>query len=331
MIQKARLRGEVDDLLRMLQEARTDLEPAVEAGLDLGAKLRDAAREIGDSSSGSWVGWHSRMYYGDYHQPPVEESWDSEWGGIYGPRQGWQERSQMDVQAVIEARAGVGLADVAAEADRARIKCQPLHQEVVTVLSPVCDLAGLEREAELLSEMETIDWITSPTAFLQALAPRQMMSRDSHALSQGMQAPLHLNVEASIVSNTSTLSTCRKFLDDAIRLCRQVKSKLAALPDARPLDLRASESAADPNLVRQLVWRSAALFSLLAVAIVGGVIVALRGPVDGRLLTAVVIVIAALALAGLYALLVNRAHAGRALGMAGAVGGAVATLDQLLA
>lgn len=322
---------EVEALLASLEEARARVTAEIDAGLKRGGDLRDGVRTVADSSSGSWLGWHSRMYYGDYEEPPVAESWDPEWGGIHGFSDRWSERSQAEVQRAVEQRSGTTLAELAATADRVREECQPLQQEVLTVLSPVCDLAGLQKESELLAKLENIEWIVPPANFIRALAPRQVMSRDSTALSQGLQPPLHLNVEAGIVSNTTTLAHTRDFLHDAIRLVRQVRTKLHATPPRERIAAAVGGEPVEDRLARELRRRSLALLVVLAIAVAAGVLAVLRSLVDDRLATAAIIVGAALVVSGLYAALVDRAHARWALAAAAAVGGAIAAVDQLLA
>jgi hypothetical protein len=55
---------------------------------------------------------------------------------------------------MIERRAGVTLPQLAGEADAAREPCEELQQEVMTVLSPICDLEGFSAEAALLTQVE---------------------------------------------------------------------------------------------------------------------------------------------------------------------------------
>lgn len=321
---------EVKTLLRTLEETHNRVVPDIDNGLKLGQSLRDAARAVGDSSSGSWVGWHSRMYFGDFEEPRVEESWDTEWGGVSGYSDRWGERAQTDVQSAIEQRAETTLADLAHTADRVREACQPLQREVLTILSPICDLAGLEKESDLLAKLEGIDWIVSPESFIHAIAPPRIMSRDSRAVSQGLQAPLHFNVEAAIVSSTSTLGRSRDFLDDAIRLVRQVQTKLRAARASKGVPQAAASEPPDARLARQLRRRSATLVVFMALAIAGGVVFILRTLINGRLVAAAIIVAAALLVAGFYALLVDRSHARTALMAAAGTAAAITSVEQLL-
>jgi hypothetical protein len=111
-----------------------------------------------------------------------------------------------------------------------------------------------------------------------------------------------------------TLAACRDFLDDAIRLTRQVRTKLAAAKRAAPTALPAERDlAADVLLHRQLRRRSLALVALVAAVMVAGVALLLAEAEPDRLVSAVVIVGAALVLAGLYTVLVDRGHARAAL------------------
>jgi len=322
---------DVERLLGALEDAQAQVAGDLRVGLKQGDLLRDAARTVGDSSSGSWIGWHSRMYYGNYEEPRVADSWNSEWGGLGHVSGSWQERSLVEVQRAIEDRAGVRLADTAHCADRVREVCQPLQQELVTVLSPVCDLAGLTKEAELLAKLEKIEWIVSPDKFVRAIAPGSVWSRDTGALSQGIQAPPHLEVTAAVVTNTTTLATSQEFLTDAIRLARQVRTKLQAMPAGAQVEASALGVAVDPRLPHQFRQRSLALFVLLAAAVVGGDIWILQTFGHNRLIAAALVVAGALTVGGAYAWLIDRAHARWAIIAGGGVLAAIAAVDQVLA
>jgi hypothetical protein len=85
------------------------------------------------------------------------------------------------------------------------------------------------------------------------------------------------------------------------------------------------------ELRRQLRHLSVALFLLLSLAVVVGLVAVLRFVDLRTLLQAAVVVGGAALVAGLYALLVDRRHAIRALGVAAGAAGAIAAVDQLLA
>jgi len=105
----SQLLPDVDKVLGHLEAAQAQVARDLKEGIKQGDQLRDAAQRIGESSSGSWVGWHSRMYYGNYEEPSVADSWNTEWGRLGGFSDRWQERSLAEVQAGLERfRSGAG-------------------------------------------------------------------------------------------------------------------------------------------------------------------------------------------------------------------------------
>ena len=330
---------QVDNVLVEIETAQHELKSDLQTGFTLGQRLRDACSQIAMASSNSWAGWHSRMYYGNWDEPPVHETWDIEWGGLNGYADEWHECSQREVQDAVEARAGTSLAVLAAAADRVRERCQDLHAELVTALSPICDLPGFGREAEMLAKIDGIMWIRSPSDFIRALSPKEYSSRDTRALRQGLQAPLHLNVETAIVSNTTTLKVCEDFLRDALRVARQARTKLAAeLERPRgtpPQEILASDAnhvaTGEQDLARRLRAVTWVLFLVLALAVVAGMTYVVHRFNPSSLAEAALIAAGALLVLGLYAVLLDRNHAKRALVVAVTAATAIAALDQLLA
>jgi hypothetical protein len=146
---------------------------------------------------------------------------------------------------------------------------------------------------------------------------------------QGKKAPLHLEVEAAIVTNTSTLTTSRDFLTDAIRLARQVRTKLIAMP-VPAATTTGPAMPVDGHLERMLRRRSLLLFAMIAAVIVAADLLLLRVVGDGRLVAAGLILGGALAVGGVYAWLVDRAQVRWAFFIGAGVLGAIAALDQLL-
>jgi hypothetical protein len=323
------LRADVEELIRKLEDAQERLAPRIKEGFALGKRLRDEAKRIGEAGSDSWIGYHSRMYYGDLppHRRPREAGTPTGAGSTESRTAGgaWSVQDQQ----LVEGRAGLALRDLAAVADEVREECEPLQREALTVLSPASDLVGGDRERALLEKIDGLTWIVPPDKFVQAIAPRHMLTRDMQAMSQGLQAPSHLAVETAIASNTSTLATCRDFLLNALQAAKQMQAKLAQpAPDARQES--GSPDAALAGYRRRAKILGLVLFLVLVAALAVGTIFLLRLVLEHRLAAAAVIVLAAAIAAGLYALLVDREHARRAVGVAVAVGGAIAVVDQLL-
>jgi hypothetical protein len=89
--------------LSELENAERSLKPML---VDVGAKagkLLDSAMGIEQSWSGSYCGYHSELYYGNFERPPVGERFSPEWGGLYGIPAGYRPRAPEEVQARVEA------------------------------------------------------------------------------------------------------------------------------------------------------------------------------------------------------------------------------------
>src|SRR2546428_13818122 len=65
-------------------------------------RLFEAASGLLNSWSGSWFGYHSELYYGDFEKPPLQNRFDPEWGGFHGIPLGWQSRNAEEVKKRIE-------------------------------------------------------------------------------------------------------------------------------------------------------------------------------------------------------------------------------------
>jgi hypothetical protein len=93
------------------------LETSAEAGAaaDVSAPLANLARaadEVKQSSSGSWLGYHSRVYYADLVPAPAGANFSQEWGlkdrriSSLGSRGDWREYQSDKVVAHIHGAAG---------------------------------------------------------------------------------------------------------------------------------------------------------------------------------------------------------------------------------
>lgn len=72
-------------------------------------RLNESSNLVSKSWSGSWMGYHSRVYYKEFQPPPSGAHFSSEWGLYdnmgYGTRGYWKEYDFDDVQEVIKRNA----------------------------------------------------------------------------------------------------------------------------------------------------------------------------------------------------------------------------------
>lgn len=177
--------------------------------------LEQAASSVGKSSGDSWLGYQSCVYYAGFNPPPAGAFFSSEWGLIetmtrLGSRGDWRVYTRDDVVAEIERRAGgADISQMEAAASAAAAFFDDAQARIVSLLS-----GALRRDendsylADLLEKAKS-QRIFSAGDFLNAKSPKgQLMSRDSDALTGGIQAPPHEAVIAKILACTYPAEAC---------------------------------------------------------------------------------------------------------------------------
>ena len=102
-----------DDLTKKTETLLTKSKQLEEGAIERLSELKkqcdrlfEAAAGLSNSWSGSWLGYHSELYYRDFETPPLENRFDPEWGGIHGIPLGWQSRNAEEVKKRIEDLSG---------------------------------------------------------------------------------------------------------------------------------------------------------------------------------------------------------------------------------
>lgn len=194
--------------------------------------LEDAARTVGRSFSGSWQGYHSRVYYADLLPPPPGAHFSQEWGlmdnygSSLGSRGDWREYDAEDVKTHIRTLAGEPDLDAAqTEAETASKTFESAQAEIVSILQNELDeqadefLSNLKREAEELHPMSAFD-------VAQHLSPKgQIMTRDTITLGQGTQVPPHMSIIAEGKAIQHAFGICGAASDIARKAASHLERK----------------------------------------------------------------------------------------------------------
>lgn len=200
----------------------TDLQKASE-------RLGKATEQIGESWSGSALGYHSELHYGNFQKPPLNARFSPEWGGINGLPDGWRARTTEEVKAHIEKLAGTEIPKLEQETAAVLEKVKALQTEIVTEMSSLHTVGGLEREKKLLEQVEGFEWGKTINDYMSANLNTGFISRDSLAISQGVRVPTHLYYAAVAFESDSQCEAIRKFLALSARLLRQIELNAANL------------------------------------------------------------------------------------------------------
>ncbi|MDF3238103.1 MULTISPECIES: TIR domain-containing protein [Pseudomonas] len=174
-------------------------QQGAEEKLRAAESIRAVAEDVSRSFSGSWLGYHSRVYYRDFRPPLAGHNFSKEWGmeehfgqGTYGD---WHECAFDDVvNAIYEMAGNPDLADADVYREQGEALFASVIDELEVVLRIVVRDTGDSYASQLLEDVSGKKVVT-PGLFLSLVRPKgQVMTRDSLALSQGFLTPPHIKV-----------------------------------------------------------------------------------------------------------------------------------------
>ena len=220
-----------------LFELAEKLRKAAESGKANGVikpltALDEAALEVRKAFSGSWQGYHSRVYYADFKSPPPGAHFSQEWGLMdmsmtsMGSTGDWREYEEDAVKEHILAQAGHPDLTLARErSDDAAKTFDFAKAEIVSILQNEIDqsadefLSGLKAEVDQLKVLSTYD-------VADHMSPKgQIMTRDTVVLGQGKHVPPHAAHLAEVQSIQHTFGICEAAAEVAAKAASHVERK----------------------------------------------------------------------------------------------------------
>lgn len=217
---------------------RESNHPAFLAAEGALSNLDAAASEIGRAFSGSWLGYHSRVYYDGFTRPPPGAHFSQEWGlkSLFsggGSSNSWREFDPDEVEQSIRSKAGeFDLEKLRSAAREAEGEFGRGKSEITSILTAQ---AGEDRFlAKLLEDLGLLEAL-SPSEIAQLWSPKgQIMTRDTTAVGQGNQVPPHISVRADVTSLRQVFIVCK----DASEIARKAASHLERTARGRVRDAR---------------------------------------------------------------------------------------------
>ncbi len=193
-------------------------------------RLEVSAKEFGKSWSGSWLGYHSRVYYKDFNSPPPGAKFSQEWGLMNTPfTRGtvvdWLEYNYDDVIALIYKKAGnPDISKIEKLSKEAVEFFDDLKSEVLSLV-----ISNIKNEedrfaSKILNDIENMK-ILLQSDFIKCLKPSgQFSSRDKIAVEKGFQAPPHIAVEAQIYAIQFSFKICEDLAKEVKRLASHLSN-----------------------------------------------------------------------------------------------------------
>lgn len=178
-------------------------------------RLEDAANRVGMTWSGSWLGYHSRVYYEGFAEPPPGAHFSQEWGMMELYSAGktigeWREYRFKDVEEEIKQNAGnPDISEQEKESQQAKEFFEEAKSSVLSLLSRAIDAKPNDKFMLDLREKTEKEKIFDESDFINAIKPSgQLMSRDMVALEKGLHTPPHINILAQVLALRNPFKAC---------------------------------------------------------------------------------------------------------------------------
>ncbi|MDY0250865.1 MAG: nucleotide-binding protein [Pseudomonas sp.] len=198
------------------------------------SRLLDEAGRVAPSWSGSWLGYHSCVYYENLEAPPAGAHFSTEWG-LYsdygmGSTGNWVEYSFKDIVNYIQEQAGNP--DLSKTAEKS-IKAKETIDDVRHNTLALIHSRGLAENdnflQKLIEEMEAVK-IPSKRDFLKNSLPRGQLSTRDNRVENKISNPPHKVVECTVYGITSAFSAAGslyKIIQRVSKYLQNLESKMA--------------------------------------------------------------------------------------------------------
>ena len=186
-------------------------------------RLENSATQIGKAWSGSWYGYHSRVYYKNLQPPPPGAHFSSEWGlnrGAFGMGTSgeWEEYDFDKVRSEIIRKAeDPDLSQAQKIAKTGEHLFEEKREQLFSILQISFSRQKDQFVERLLEEGEKV-LLATASDVVKVLRPSgTLMSRDTLAFTQGLWTPPHIAVLSEAYALRSPVKACAELLKVATR------------------------------------------------------------------------------------------------------------------
>ena len=217
-----------DELFRLADDAASMRDAINQADLQQPlSAIHDACEQVKRSWSGSNIGYHATVYYGNLDPVPPNVEFSTEWGLMdrwptHRPDPGWRRMEFDVVEDAIYGRAGDPNVDAITE------KLETIRERFLSAQdaarSVMTAVLAKQKDGFLEAKFKQIDSLVAPNArqIEGTLTPGRVWSRDSLAMGKGIVIAPHQKVVALSLSAT----TLKNGIETFERTVREVASHL---------------------------------------------------------------------------------------------------------
>ena len=178
-------------------------------------QLIDAAERVGNAWSGSWLGYHSKVYYTNLSEPPPGARFSQEWGmmdsfAIQETIGDWKEYRFDDVVSFIQKEAGNP--DIHEHKEKSAATREIFEESQSKVLSLFSGKLDAQKDdkflKDIIKKVENMK-VFGVNDFIETVRPSgDIISRDTVALRAGLYTPPHISVLAQALSIKYPFTAC---------------------------------------------------------------------------------------------------------------------------
>lgn len=192
-------------------------------------RLAEVANEIGKAWSGSWLGYHSRVYYGSFQVPPPGAAFSQEWGlqeaFSRGSRGDWGEYRFDDVVEGINRRAGNPNFDsLVVEGDQAAELFEHSKTTSLSLIYTNFEINFDKFLQDLVNKIESEKIFTHSDFVMLHRPSGQIISRDMIAIEKGLVTPPHIAVLANAFALEQPFAACIRLKNIIIKLANHIRN-----------------------------------------------------------------------------------------------------------
>ncbi|MBY0357954.1 MAG: hypothetical protein K2W82_08135 [Candidatus Obscuribacterales bacterium] len=208
------------------------------------SSVERAANRVGQSFSGSWLGYHSRVYYADFAAPPPGARFNPEWGlmldrrmvsamgGLSGSVGNWQEYLSETVASEILRMAGDPSFDTK-ESKASFEEFKKAKSETRSIIEALRLVHWDSYLEDLEAAINKLTMVDANTIASSQSSRSQFACRDQRAMAEGFQIPQHIMVLARLTVIRNSFSLCA----DLSALLQQMASHLDRIRSTNLVEL----------------------------------------------------------------------------------------------
>lgn len=209
------------------------------------ATLISEAEKIGRSWSGSWLGYHSRVYYKNFQIPPANAHFSAEWGinnpmtqldnlGMLGGSTGeWIEYTYEDITAYIDKQVdGIDWNSVAKDSLKCKETFKDIKYNILSLLHAQKVYNQDDFIKNLIDELEKMN-LLSKDDFVKGYMPQGTLSTRDTRVDKTLEIPPHLAIISSAYEIISPFTLIEQLKQHILKIIKYLENLELAMHEQK--------------------------------------------------------------------------------------------------